>query len=183
MSFSDGGYVVHSTWLRMAAAVFPLLASGFLVSASLRNTQAQNVCDATILKGSYAISFTGTATNVGGASNTPTVWRAEIGILTFDGAGNYTGTDTYNYGGAIFRYKLSGTYSVNSDCTGSISANTSNTTPVVPWANGDIVILSGGHEVNFVQTDVVTDANPSAQVFSGVMKLRSPVATTLRRAL
>ena len=74
-------------------------------------------CDATILHGSSAISFTGSSWS-GDPTVNPASARAGIEILTFDGAGNFTGTDTNNYGGQTSRNKLSGTYAVNAFCTG-----------------------------------------------------------------
>src|SRR6266568_4239011 len=43
------------------------------------------------------------------------------GYFTFDGSGNVSGTHHTNFGGVFFERPDTGTYSVNLDCTGSIS--------------------------------------------------------------
>ena len=44
-----------------------------------------------------------------------------LGVMTFDGAGNLSGSFTTNAGGTVITGTFSGTYSVNSNGTGSMS--------------------------------------------------------------
>jgi len=69
----------------------------------------------------------------------------QVGHLTFDGNGNFSGAHDTNFGGGLLPHVDSGTYSVNSDCT----------TGTVSFATGvgfkmSIVITSGGQEIKYV---------------------------------
>lgn len=148
---------------RLTALGVPLLAAAFLLSNPPQEVHAQSTtpttCDATSLKGRYSIKFTGTAYD----SQYYTYLLSEIGFMTFDGAGNFTGTDTYNFDGAATRRTLTGTYTINSDCTGSMTVNASDKSTMI----GDIAVLLGTKEVNFTQTD-------AGWIFSGTLKFQNP---------
>jgi hypothetical protein len=69
----------------------------------------------------------------------------QVGYLTFDGNGNFSGVHNTDQGAGLLPHVDSGTYSVNSDCT----------TGTVSFATGiglsmDIVITSGGQEIKYV---------------------------------
>ena len=67
------------------------------------------------LKGSYSflmVKWTSTSSE--------SAWNV-LGIMTFDGAGNLSGSFTENQAGTVSTGTLSGTYSVNSNGTGSMS--------------------------------------------------------------
>lgn len=77
---------------------------------------------------------------------------AALDIVTADGNGNFSGTATVAYNGAISQnVPLSATYSINSDCSGTVSFSSG--------ATQSLVITSDGEEVQFIRTD-----NLSAQV-------------------
>lgn len=65
-------------------------------------------------RGSYALGIIGTVISVGPVAGT--------GRLTSDGNGNFAGTETISYGVGPCVLTLIGTYSVNSDGTGTGSA-------------------------------------------------------------
>jgi hypothetical protein len=48
---------------------------------------------------------------------------AAVGVATVDASGNVTGTEARSVGGGFANETFSGTYSVNSDCTGSMTLN------------------------------------------------------------
>ena|SRR5712664_3967650 len=76
-----------------------------------------------------------------------------IGEITFDGTGNFTGLETnVQEATGVIRSTFTGTYQVNSDCTGSTVVGTNNTL--------DFVIVSGGNEVFAIST---IDDPPGAQ--------------------
>ncbi len=155
--------MLQSFSFRLTALGLPLLAAAFLLSnppqkAQAQDTTAPTTCDATSLKGKYSINFTGTVYD----SQYYTYLLSEIGFMTFDGAGNFTGTDTYNFDGAATRRTLTGTYTINSDCTGSMTVNASDKSTMV----GDIAVLLGTKEVNFTQTD-------AGWIFSGTLKFQN----------
>jgi hypothetical protein len=73
----------------------------------------------------------------------------EVGRQTFDGQGNTEGTATLSANGNIVRVTFAGTYSVNPDCTGSMSF-------FVPEVNAtatlDLVIDDDGDELRAIVT-------------------------------
>jgi len=81
---------------------------------------------------------------------------ADVGVFVSDGDGNVFGSDTVSAGGQITSRTFTGTYKVNSDCTGS-TALQFNPGPAV-----DIAIVSDdrGREVRTLQT------NPQGAVFT-----------------
>jgi hypothetical protein len=89
------------------------------------------------------------ALSVTGNSKAPKVGDFEpfvqVGHLTFDGNGNFSGAYDTSTGGILIPHVDSGTYSVNSDCT----------TGEISFATGigfrmSVVITSGGQEIKFV---------------------------------
>lgn len=76
----------------------------------------------------------------------------------FDGAGNFSGSDTNSFGGAVSTYPVSGTYTVERDCTGTLNVNLPGFT-----ITNNIVIVDEGKEILVIQT------NPGT-VVTGTMK-------------
>ena len=69
------------------------------------------------------------------------------GLATLNGNGNFTGSFTSSHNGEIGTLESdSGSYTVNSDCTGSLSDTTAG-------LNFAIVLLNGGAEALGIQTD------------------------------
>lgn len=95
-------------------------------------------CTAATLHGPYGLSETGAHTGTGPAS----VPFAVAGILVFDGAGNVSANVTVNFDGTAFPASVPGTYTVNSDCTATLS-----------FANGETffgAIVNNGRELQFI---------------------------------
>jgi len=132
-----------------AVAMIGLWAS--VPGATLPRVRAQEVdrdresCSAATLNGTYALTFSGFFTRgpVPGAINnfTPV---AGGGLVTFDGNGNLSASETVSIGGLITPVNVPGTYTVNSDCTGSLT--TAN-------AHLNLVIVRNGREILAVNTD------------------------------
>jgi hypothetical protein len=105
---------------------------------------AQSGCSVATLAGTYGFNNPGFVTadhSVKGAE----VPFAAVGVLTLDGAGNVSGTYTLAIKGEISSGNtVSGTYTVNSDCTGS--------TTVQGAPNSNFVILGGGTEIFGIET-------------------------------
>jgi hypothetical protein len=88
--------------------------------------------------------------------------RALVGTFRADGHGNLTGSLTKSATGIITEVTLTGTYAVNSACTGSVT--TTDSDGEVRHAN--LVVLME-HEIRWIQTDAdkvkTGDAKPLAQ--------------------
>jgi hypothetical protein len=86
----------------------------------------------------------------------------EAGIATFDGAGKLFGKTTVNAGGSLLTPTFTGTYTVNSDCTGSVTVQ-SNAGFTIQEA---IVVIGGGKRY------VGTETDPTAVIVRTVERLR-----------
>lgn len=99
-----------------------------------------------VLSGTYG--WEGHALGSAGNTKAPKIGDfvpfVQVGNLTFDGNGNFSGAHNTNQGAGLLPHVDSGTYSVNSDCT----------TGTISFATGvglemNIVITSGGQEVKY----------------------------------
>lgn len=104
---------------------------------------AQSGCSVGTLTGNYGFAFSGFGTNSpGGRGSTAFPFYGE-GLGTFDGTGYFSATfaDSFN-GTSSTGNPYTATYTVNSDCTGLLTAT--------PGSGGDnfaFVIVSGGTEI------------------------------------
>jgi hypothetical protein len=107
------------------------------------------VCSNATLRGSFGYTATGTLlpTAVPAALAGP---FGEIGRQTFDGNGHTTATATINANGNMVNVTIEGTYTVNPDCTGSMTRNVS---PLGVTAHDDLVIDDDGLELRTIATD------------------------------
>lgn len=129
-----------------------LAASMFFAQSVLAREQSDNVeeCSIATLKGSFGYTSTGTLLD----SDVPAPYAgpfAEVGRQTFDGKGNTNATATVSSNGNILQHAtIRGTYTVNADCTGSM------TLYVVQFqatAHADFVIDRDGAEIRAIGTD------------------------------
>jgi hypothetical protein len=105
-------------------------------------------CSLSTLKGNYSVQGQGTVVAQLPGFPAPPFPAAEVAMDTFDGAGNVFGKATVNVGGVIVQATVAGTYTVNSDCTGTLSLETSLGLPV----NESFVVLRNGG-LRLVDTD------------------------------
>jgi hypothetical protein len=127
----------------LAAALAALFASGIVPRA-----EAQDCSNAT-LHGSFGYTSTGTLLD----SYVPAPYAgpfAEIGRQNFDGKGNTQATATLSSNGNINKVTIEGTYTVNADCTGSMTVNIPALEATV---HADFVIDKDGTEIRAVVTD------------------------------
>jgi hypothetical protein len=107
-------------------------------------------CSFKTIKGSYATSTTGSIVFAG-----PVGLVADVGKIVFDGNGGAAQTTAVSINGVIIpnRSSLSGTYTMNPDCTGDISL-------VLPGATGTImstfhfVVVHNGEELLTINSGV-----------------------------
>ncbi|MGH8067875.1 MAG: hypothetical protein ACRERE_22145 [Candidatus Entotheonellia bacterium] len=101
-------------------------------------------CSLSTLRGSYGYTATGTIPNVGDL--------AAVGILTSDGTGQVSGADTAAASiGVIEQRTFRGTYTVNADCTGSLTLQFAALT-FSGLTTADIVIVDKGRKILGIQT-------------------------------
>jgi len=133
---------------RIVSALLALAASATLVLVvtswkhSLGPVHAQGGCSVATLTGNYAFSNPGFTTPAKGVKGNQ-VPTAAVGVFAFDGAGNISASYAIAFRGTTSQgQSASGTYSVNSDCTGSISFTTGDAAGI----NENLVIIGGGTE-------------------------------------
>jgi hypothetical protein len=98
-------------------------------------------CSLRTLNGCYGDTISGTIVGFGPI--------AAIGVTNFDGNGHFTGTDTVNINGSGgISESSTGTYTVNSDCTGTRVQ----TFPDGRVVSASFVIVNHGKEFLFVNT-------------------------------
>lgn len=117
-----------------------------------------------VAEGSSTCSMSGTkkvmATNlVGLLFPAPAQVESIVGQLTLDGNGGITGNETFSVGGTISSLTVTGTYSVSSDCTGTVQI-----TPAgLGVSNFNIVFVGSGREILLIETDPSTLIAGTAQ--------------------
>lgn len=142
-----------SSILNQRSAFASAVLSFVLMLGLAPKAHAQRQCSNAILQGRYGVHAF--ATDV--PDGTP---RNLVGVYTFDGRGSWTATLTVNINGSVIQFPDSGTYAVNSDCTGTLS----------PTSGGSFaaVLVDGGNEVYLMRTE------PSGTVQYGTAKKLFP---------
>lgn len=112
---------------------------------------AQSGCSVATLNGSYGFTDSGLSKQgIHGPTKFPV---AAVGVGTFDGAGNFSATVALSFdGSSSLGNSYTGTYTVNSDCTGVLTSTNG-------ADNFAFVIVSGGADVLATDISVGTTAN------------------------
>jgi hypothetical protein len=147
----------RATMKRIIWAVFAVAVLGTLLVVTRTSkhgvsiVHAEGGCSLETLRGSYGFNLGGFFALDPKDPNSAFLPIVDAGRITFDGAGNFTGSDTGTANGQITdAFPIAGTYAVNSDCTGtSIETLASGT----PGSHFTFVIVNGGREVVGVETD------------------------------
>lgn len=111
-------------------------------------------CSPFMLRGTYVYAQDGF--NIAGDTAAQRTPFAQSGKEFFDGDGKMSGVFTASQNGKIVRGTYSGTYTLKSDCTGTVTF----TDNMGQTFHYDIFVEVGGTEFSFIQTDagVVTAA-------------------------
>ena len=121
------------------------LALGLVSAASAQSS----TCNLTTLKGSFGYSSTGTLLK--NYVLPPFAGPfAEVGIQSFDGSGGTSATATLSSNGNIVPVTVTGTYTVNSDCTGTVTLLIS---PFDATVHADLVIDKNGNAFQAIETE------------------------------
>ncbi len=114
------------------------------IVASVHAAQSQG-CSLATLTGDYLL--VGEAVPTIDRQDDPTFPRRFAGIHTFDGQGNMSGFVTTNQGGMVQRFNNEGTYTLEPNCTGTI------TTTFPAEGHWDLFIAKDGSEGHYIRTD------------------------------
>lgn len=144
---------------KTTAATFTtvLFATIFLSTAPSAHAQQ---CSFAGVAGKWGFTTSGTVVGVGP--------RVSVGIFTLDGAGNVLrGKATASLNGGVTEETFSGTYTVNSDCTGKLAAD---------------ILDSSGNKILTIAVNLVFDDNVRqvrAIFTSAVLPNGTPLATVI----
>jgi hypothetical protein len=109
-------------------------------------TSAQGQCSSQMLKGQYVLAGRGYI-----EPGDPGVQRMHRGILVFDGAGNVTGKQSSSRAGKIGHEKPSGTYTLDADCSGTMTfGSVAKSGAQIHW---DFYITQDGRMGEMLRTD------------------------------
>jgi hypothetical protein len=156
------GSILQMSKARLFRSVLALGVVALIMQVSLPRAQAY---DLSSLNGSYADSLSGFSPVSHGSPPVPppiSVYGPvdEAGLYTFDGAGSFTASLVFNFGGGIilntsWSQNVTGTYTVNANGTGTMTLSGGH--------SRHFVIGDGGRQLKYVGT------NPDGDVAGGSM--------------
>jgi hypothetical protein len=118
---------------------------GFLALAPIAAV-AQAQCSTQTLKGQYVFTGRGYI-----EPDDPGVQRVHRGVFVFDGAGNVSGKQSSSRGGKIGREKPQGTYTLDVDCSGTMTFGpVANPGAQIHW---DVYVTQDGRMGHMIRTD------------------------------
>ena len=121
----------------LAALVLTLLST---------NTLAEEKCTVGTLNGQYVFTGRGFIEAL-----EPGVQRMHYGFFNFDGSGKFIGKQSSSRGGKIGREKLEGTYTLENDCSGTMSFSfVGNPRSETHW---DVYVTSDGRKGHMIRMD------------------------------
>jgi hypothetical protein len=125
---------------------------GALYTPAVAQDSSQEACSPATLRGAYGF-YTPSGFSRVEEKKARFVPEIAAGLVTFDGAGRFTGKATDVTNGDLapetppFQFVLEGTYTLDSDCTGLLTESNSGT-------HLEIVVVSNGKEINAIQADL-----------------------------
>jgi len=142
--------VMKTALLRCQVALL-LAVSVFYAQSAVAQEESAKVkeCSKATLQGGYGYTSIGTLLD----TYVPPPYAGpfgEVGRQTFDGKGHTSATATTSSNGNIAKVTIEGTYTVNPDCTGSMTLNVS---PFDSTVHADFVIGDDGAEIRAIGSD------------------------------
>ena len=142
------------TTLLVFAALAALVIITIKPKDGVRAVYANSGCSVANLNGNYGFTVSGFSSIAPGGRPTQFPFAA-VGLATFDGEGNLSGTFTYSFNGSSSTDNpYTGTYTVNPNCTGLLTSTDGGD-------NFAFVIVSGGADV--LATDVSAGTTTSLE--------------------
>lgn len=108
-------------------------------------------CTTADVSGTYRYAISGFSSG--------TVPYSDSGLLTADGEGNVTGKSNFVLGFSPRSRTISGSYSMSSDCTGTVTLSDNLGTT----AHLQIALVNGGEQVNFIEVDAGASVGGTAK--------------------
>ena len=144
---NEDGTIEHAKFVINNAnqGAFLIQTDNNFTQSSIVVAQGDATCTDLGVKHTYAFEASGTVVGSGQA--------AYVGQLVLNGAGKVTGSVTLSQDGSIATgVALTGTYQINSNCTGS----TVITPKGLPSMHANLVVVNGGTELLVIETDATT---------------------------
>jgi hypothetical protein len=135
------------------------LATLFMGLARVMQAQGDNGCSTFTAAGEWGITLTGTLILPTGA-----VPGAAVARLTLDAAGSLSGTEARNVGGGFANETITGTWTVNSDCTGTTTVKIFESGVLVRTSVLSLVFVDNLRELRGVQQTLVVPGGTSIPV-------------------
>ena len=131
-------------------------------------------CSPSGVAGAYAFHDTGYIIGAGGQPNQP---RHAIARLTLTSAGRISGPVTASLNGNVSRATLRGTFTVNANCTGTVSISEFDQSGnLVLNATADLIWDDNVEEIQFIFTSAtLPDGTPLPNVISGTARRLAPM--------
>ncbi len=148
----------------LATSVF-LCAVALALGIVPRAYAVNHKCSNASLQGSYGYTATGTLLPTGAPPPFAGPF-AEVGRQTFNGSGDTSGAATLSANGNTQKVTVSGTYTVNPDCTGSMTLNVA---PLGVTSHLDFVIDNDSLQIRTISTDpsIAVETRVYTRQFSG----------------
>lgn len=157
------------TWKHNLSVIGLVIIFAATIMISLAATAEDgNACSLARAAGKYGTSDSGTVIGIGP--------RVADALLSLDTAGNIGGPVSASLNGTVTHSTLSGTYSVNRDCTGNATFNEFDQSGnLLLTATVDFVWVNNMREILFIFTSAkLADGTPLAIVINGNAKKLVP---------
>src|SRR3989442_15752379 len=113
-----------------------------ILLAVVTSSNAQNTCTKASIAGPYGYAIRGMVVSSNGSFST----FADSGNFTSDANGNLSAASTFSQDGTVTPRTFTGTYTVISDCTGTVKTKDS----LGGSASINLVIVDNGQQINFI---------------------------------
>lgn len=141
---------------KIARATLVVISIATLYVSVVPAAQADDLCSTAKAAGDWGLTLTGTL-----ILPTGPVPGAAVATLNIDAAGNVSGTEARNVDGSFANETITGTWTVNPDCTGTVTAKIYQSGQLVRTSVLSVVLDDNLREVRMVQQSLtLPDGSP-----------------------